>query len=114
MEHLWIYAAVFATCVQSLRFMLQKQVKEAGLAPLRPTFSPGYWGYVTAGGLSHTLGTDAIVILFSHRNFALGMTFKKTEVILTVLSGDLILGDSMSVNRIALICASVLALILLG
>ena len=39
MEHLWIYAAVFAAFVQSLRFMLQKQVKEAGLSTAAATFA---------------------------------------------------------------------------
>ena len=131
MEHLWIYAAVFAAFVQSLRFMLQKQVTEAGLSTAAATFArfvyaapvvglgaffysnaqigglpalaPGYWTYVVVGGLSQILGTVAVVILFSHRNFAVGMTFKKTEVMLTVLSGYLILGDSVSVYGIAAI-----------
>jgi drug/metabolite transporter (DMT)-like permease len=131
MDTLWIYAAVFAAFVQSLRFMLQKQVKDAGLSTAAATFArfvyaapvvgvgalfyanaqggelpalaPGYWGYVLLGGVSQILGTVAVVILFSHRNFAVGMTFKKTEVMLTVLSGYLILGDSVSPLGVAAI-----------
>jgi drug/metabolite transporter (DMT)-like permease len=122
---LWIYAALFAGLLQALRFMMQKQLKDAGLSTAAATFSRFAFAapvmavgvfvyarqtagalpevdavpfllYVAAGGISQILATICVVVLFAYRNFAVGMTFKKTEVMLTVLSGYLILGDSVS------------------
>jgi len=42
------------------------------------------------------LATMCVVALFAHRNFAVGITFKKTDVILTAVAGLVILGDRVS------------------
>lgn len=111
--------------------MLQKQVKQAGLSTAAATFSrfvyaapvvgfgavlyanasdgalpaiaPGFAGFVVLGAVAQILGTISVVMLFSYRNFAVGMTFKKTEVMLTVLSSYLILGETVSPWGIAAI-----------
>jgi len=49
-----------------------------------------------AGGLGQILATVLVVALFKERNFAVGITFKKTEVLLSALFGFLILGDTFT------------------
>lgn len=120
----WILITFGAALAQSLRFMLQKQLKTAGLSTAGATFArfvftapvvvaiaagyaqisgqglpvlPGrFWAFVLAGGTSQILATMCVVALFSHRNFAVGITFKKTEVLLSVLIGFIVLGDRVT------------------
>ena len=118
---LWIPITIGAATAQTLRFMLQKRLKGMALStagatfarfvyssPLiaviatiyavaseqgRPDIPAAFWPYALAGGTSQILATMCVVALFSHRNFAVGITFKKTEVLLSALFGFLILGD---------------------
>ncbi|WP_108815334.1 DMT family transporter [Loktanella sp. Alg231-35] len=117
----WILITIGAATAQTLRFMLQKRLKGMALSTAGTTFarfvysSPlvavialtyasstgqgfpslpaSFWPYMLAGGTSQILATMCVVALFSHRNFAVGITFKKTEVLLSALFGFLILGD---------------------
>ena len=118
---LWILITLGAAFAQTLRFMLQKQLKTTQLSTAGATFarfiysSPlvaliaiayatasgqgapdiptQFWPYMLAGGISQILATMCVVALFAHRNFAVGITFKKTEVLLSALVGFLVLGD---------------------
>ena len=118
---LWILITIGAAAAQSLRFMLQKRLTGMALSTAGATFarfiyssplvaviavtytntsrqgapviSSGFWPYAIAGGASQILATMCVVALFRHRNFAVGITFKKTEVLLSALFGFLILGD---------------------
>ena len=120
----WVLITCLAAFAQSLRFMFQKQLKAAGLSTAGATFArfffsapfvvaiaigyaahsgqgapslpPVFWVYVIAGGTSQILATMCVVALFSLRNFAVGITFKKTEVLLSVFIGFVILGDTVS------------------
>jgi drug/metabolite transporter (DMT)-like permease len=120
----WIAFSVAAAFAQTLRFMVQKQLKAAGLstggatfarflysAPVVlagmlaylwateravPAMSGAFWAYALAGGAAQVLATMCTVALFSHRNFAVGITFKKSEVILTAVVGLVVLGDRVS------------------
>lgn len=120
----WILATFLAALFQTARFALQKQLKEAGLsavgatwarflwsAPVLwvllaayliatqtalPPLNAAFWGYAFLGGVTQILATVAVVALFSLRNFAVGITLKKTEVLQTVLVGWLILGETVS------------------
>ncbi len=111
--------------MQNLRFLLQRHLKVTTLstggatwsrflysAPLvallvlvYTTFSgqayPGtnlrFWSFIITGGMAQMLATMCVVALFAHRNFAVGITLKKTEVILTALLGLLILGEAVSI-----------------
>ena len=113
---LWILASLIAASLQTVRFMLQKilssgQLSTAGAtfarfcysAPLfwiavagyfwindlaPPQLSLAFWGYAAIGGLSQILATVCVVALFRTRNFAVGITFKKTEVIQAVCVGN--------------------------
>lgn len=120
----WVAFAVAAAFVQTLRFMVQRQLTVAGLsaggatfarfvysAPLVlvamlawlgatgqpvPAMPAAFWAYALPGALAQVLATMCTVALFGHRNFAVGITFKKTEVILTAVVGLAVLGDRVS------------------
>lgn len=113
-----------AAFANALRFMFQKQLKTAGLSTAGATFARfffaapfvvaiamiyakttgqgfptlprQFWLYVIVGGTSQILATMCVVALFSLRNFAVGITFKKTEVLLSVFIGFIILCDGIS------------------
>jgi drug/metabolite transporter (DMT)-like permease len=121
---LWIPITVLAAAAQTLRFMLQKHLAGGQLSTFGATWArflyaaplvvvllfvyvrltgqdlprprPGFWGYAGLGGVCQILATLCVVALFGRRNFAVGITFKKTEVMLTALAGFLILGDRIS------------------
>lgn len=121
---LWIPITVAAALFQTLRFMLQRQLSLGTLsaagatlarflysAPLVavlivlymrlsgqawPAFGPMFWMFGAIGGVAQILATIATVRLFQARNFAVGITFKKTEVIQAVLVGWVLLGDAVS------------------
>ncbi|GAB4302468.1 MAG: EamA family transporter [Roseovarius sp.] len=120
----WVYLSITAAAFQTLRFMLQKTLAMGGLSAAAATFArfayaapfafllavgylwwrgeavpalgAGFWAHALIGGLAQILATWCVVALFSRRNFAVGITFKKTEVIQTALVGYLILGDRIS------------------
>jgi drug/metabolite transporter (DMT)-like permease len=48
------------------------------------------------GGLSQILATALLVSLFSHRNFAVGTAYSKSEALQTAVFGVVILGESIS------------------
>ena len=121
---LWIVASVAAALFQTVRFMLQKVLsmdllstagstfaRFAYAAPaalvltvfyirLRdadvPALSHAFWGYAWAGALAQILATACVVALFRQRNFAVGITFKKTEVIQAATVGVAFFGDAVS------------------
>ncbi|WP_339762364.1 DMT family transporter [uncultured Sulfitobacter sp.] len=139
---LWILVTLAAAFFQTARFMLQKYLATATLSAAGATFSrflysapfivcglvayllvsgmglpqigPGFWAYGLLGGTAQILATVCVVLLFKQRNFAVGITFKKTEVILTVLTSWLILGEGVTVWGFAAIGLGVLALLLLS
>lgn len=121
---LWIPITVFAAFVQNLRFMLQKHLKATRLSTSGATLArflfgfplvgvilgvlllaagydfPGlnvrFAAFTVAGGISQILATMCVVALFAERNFTVGITFKKTEVVQTAIGSFLVLGETMS------------------
>ncbi|AFO86837.1 EamA/RhaT family transporter [Phaeobacter inhibens] len=121
---LWIPIAIAAASFQTVRFMLQKVLSSVTLstagatfsrfvysAPLIwagllaylavsgqkiPALSATFWMFATIGGTAQILATVCVVALFRQRNFAVGITFKKTEVIQTALVGLVVLGDQIT------------------
>lgn len=128
---LWIAATLFASLVQTCRFMLQRQIRASGLstaaatearfvwgAPLAalgvwiytgvtdqglPALDAGFWPYALWGGISQILATLCVVALFAERHFAVGIAFKKTETLQAVFVGLLILGEGVSLAGFAAI-----------
>ncbi|MCG7627861.1 DMT family transporter [Epibacterium sp. MM17-32] len=138
---LWIPVTLAAATFQTIRFMLQKVLSAVTLsaagatlsrfvysAPVillalwayvasteaeLPELSLRFWGFATIGGLSQILATVCVVALFKQRNFAVGITFKKTEVIQTAIVGLVVLGDEVSaLGWLAILIGLVAVLIL--
>ncbi len=138
----WIPITIGAATAQTIRFMLQKRLKGMALStagatfarfiyssPLvviiallyatisdqgRPDVPVTFWPYMLAGGTSQILATMCVVALFSHRNFAVGITFKKTEVLLSALFGFIILGDTFTGLTIAAMLIGLVGVLLLS
>ncbi|MGP6087105.1 EamA family transporter [Antarctobacter jejuensis] len=121
---LWIIATLAAAGFQTIRFMLHKVLAGGALSATGSTFArfayaapaaalvlAGYlWvtgadlpdlggaflAWAVVGGLGQILATVLVVLTFRERNFAVGITFKKTEVIQTALMGLVLLGEAIS------------------
>jgi len=121
---IWIPITIAAAFFQNVRFMLQKVLSSGELSTTGATFSRfvysaplvwvlllgysqvsdlelpntsvSFWMFALAGGLAQVLATICVVALFKHRNFAVGVTLKKTETIQAVLVGFVVLGDIVS------------------
>lgn len=139
---IWVIATVLAAAFQTVRFMLQKQLSMGALstagatfarfvysAPLvlllvavyltardltLPAFNGLFWTYALAGGLAQILATICVVALFRQRNFAVGITFKKTEVVQTALVGLLILGEGVTALAFAAILLGLIGVLFLS
>ncbi|SHF03711.1 EamA-like transporter family protein [Litoreibacter ascidiaceicola] len=139
---LWIYVSVFAAFMQNLRFMLQKHLKATKLStggatfsrflfssPLValgiwaymsaadepfPALSGKFWAYALSGGVGQILATACVVALFAERNFAVGIVFKKTEVVLTALLGLVVLGEGVSPLGVVAIAIGFAGVVLLS
>ena len=120
----WIWITCGAALAQTLRFMLQKYLATGVLSAPGATFArfvysapivalfvylyarqsgqdvpsihAGFAGYALMGGLAQILATICTVALFSMRNFAVGITLKKTEVLQTAIVGFVLLGERLS------------------
>ena len=120
----WVLFAILAAAAQTFRFAVQKVLAGgklsaaaatwarflwswpfAGLLVLGygqatgadwPELTPAFFVWGMLGGVFQILATICTVSLFSMRAFAVGITFKKTEVMITALVGYLILGDLIS------------------
>lgn len=138
----WVLITLLAATAQTVRFMLQKHLKSTSLstagatfarfiysAPLVvliaaayatatsqafPDFDNPFIFYGIAGGVSQILATMCVVALFAHRNFAVGITFKKTEVLLSALVGVIVLGDYISGLAMGAILLGLVGVLLLS
>ncbi|ETX12849.1 membrane protein [Roseivivax halodurans JCM 10272] len=138
----WIILSIAAAAFQTFRFMLQKYLSmgalSAGGATLArfvysapfvviltllylgvkgaelPGHAPGFWGYAVIGGVSQIMATWCVVALFAERNFAVGITLKKTEVVQTALVGLLILGDRITAMGMGAILLGLLGVLVLS
>ena len=138
----WISLSIAAAAAQTLRFAVQKALAGTALSPagatwarffwsfpvvatamigylilndLRaPDLSRDFWSFALLGGLFQILATVCTVALFKHRAFAVGITFKKTEVMLTALAGFIILGDVISAIGTTAIAVGFIGVILLS
>lgn len=139
---LWIPITLAAAFFQTLRFMLQRQLSLGTLsaggatlarflfsAPLvvllvvlyltvrgqgAPALSPAFLLFGAIGGLAQILATVFVVLLFQARNFAVGITFKKTEAIQAVIVGWVVLGDAVSAWGFAAIAVGLLGVLALS
>lgn len=138
----WIFVSIAAAAFQTLRFMLQKHLSmgrlSAGGATLSrfmfaapfavattaaylfwsgqtlPPLGPMFLLYGIVGALTQILATWCVVALFAHRNFAVGITFKKTEVVQTALVGFVLLGDRISLSGLLAILLGLTGVLVLS
>lgn len=139
---LWIFIALAAASFQTVRFMLQKVLSSARLTPVGATFArfaysapllvvglavyfttsdvpvppttPAFWAYAISGGATQIFATVCMVALFQQRNFAVGIAFMKTEVILTALIGLILLGDRITLAGLGAILIGLVAVLILS
>lgn len=139
---LWIPITIFAAFAQNLRFMLQRHLKVTTLSTAGATFSrflfsaplvalvalgyatargldwpdlsSAFWVYAVVGGTTQILATMCVVALFAERAFAIGITFKKTEVMLTALVGFAILGETVSLGAAIAIAVGFVGVVILS
>ena len=142
MPDLWIIVTLLAAVFQTVRFMLQKVLATSTLSAAGATFSrflysapfiallliaymnatgaslpamdARFWGFGLLGGTTQILATVLVVMLFKERNFAVGITFKKTEVMQTVLVGLLLLGEWVTWGGFAAILLGLVGVLLLS
>ena len=138
----WIPITFAAAFFQNLRFMLQKVLKDSTLsaggatfarflygAPLAamllvvllwskghhiPAISLEFLAFACVGGLAQIIATGCVVALFSERNFAIGIGFKKTETVQTAILSLLILGEPVSVYGIFAILIGLVGVMLMA
>jgi drug/metabolite transporter (DMT)-like permease len=123
MLELWIPITIFAAFMQNARSALQKHLKgrlttlgatyvrflyAAPFAVVYVAALSGVGGkplpepngtfllYVALGGVSQIVFTGLLLWLFSFRNFAVGTTFSKTEIVQIAILGFLLLGDTLT------------------
>ncbi|MGB7261891.1 MAG: EamA/RhaT family transporter, partial [Albidovulum sp.] len=120
---LWVLFTLAAAAMQTVRFVLQKQLKGAGLstggatfsrflfaAPIAtvltavvlaatdtavPTLSARFWGFIILGGVAQIVATFLTVALFSLRNFAVGVAFTKTETVQVAALSAILLAEAV-------------------
>lgn len=139
---LWIWVTLAAAAFQTVRLMLQKVLTTATLSPGGATFArfiyalplaalgmaaylgasgqgwpvlaQGFWAFALLGAVTQILGTVCVLALFQARNFAVGVTFKNTETVQTVLVGWVVLGEGVSALGFAAIGLGVVGLLVLS
>jgi len=139
---LWVFFAILAAAAQTVRFAVQKVLTGGALSPAAATWARFLWSWPFAallvlayanwrglalpewsasfliygflGGTLQILATICTVSLFSMRAFAVGITFKKTEVMLTALFGFVVLGDTISGWGMAAIALGFFGVLLLS
>ncbi len=138
---IWVLVSLAAAAVQTVRFLIQKRLRGAGLSVGGASFSrflfgaplalmlaaavsatgqgvPGmpadFWGWAALGGAAQVAGTLATVALFSTRAFAVGIAFTKTETILVVLGSSVLLSEGVSVPALAAILAGLVGVAVLS
>jgi drug/metabolite transporter (DMT)-like permease len=70
--------------------------------------------FAVIGGLAQVIATVLVVTLFKTRNFAVGITLIKTEVLLSVLVGILFLGEGVTPLAFLSILAGLVGVLLLS
>jgi len=136
---LWVPVTLLAAFAQNLRFLFQKRLTEAGLGPVAATLArflysapvvlaaalvlagevlagaPGrFWAWAAAGGAAQIGATVCVMRLFGLRNFAVGMMLKRTEVLMAVLWGWVLLGEGIGWPALAAVMAGLVGVLLIS
>ncbi|QHQ37125.1 DMT family transporter [Algicella marina] len=137
---LWIPITIAAAFFQNIRFLMQKRLTSE-LSTLGVTFArflfaaplavmlagtllaagqpwPGmnaaFFGYALVGALAQIVATALLVALFGLRNFAVGVTFSKTETVMTAILSALVLGELMAPGGLVAILITVVGVVVMS
>ncbi|WP_375690186.1 EamA family transporter [Pseudooceanicola sp. LIPI14-2-Ac024] len=138
----WVLLTFGAVTFQTLRFMLQKQLSTVALSASGATFARFlysaplvlaalplvlsvkgaalppmpwlFWIYAWIGGATQILATVFVLLIFRSRNFAVGVTLKKTEVLLTALVSLIVLGEGVSIPALIAIVVGMTGVLVLS
>jgi drug/metabolite transporter (DMT)-like permease len=138
---LWIPVTLAAAFLQNVRSAMQKHLKNVmgttgatfvrfgfgvpfalffvGVLNLAadypfPALNAEFALWCLVGGVSQITATFLLIHLFSHRNFAVGTAYSRTEPAQAALFGLLFLGESVSTGVIAAIAISVFGVMLIS
>lgn len=138
---LWIPITIFAALMQSVRTAIQKRlvgrVSPNGasfdrflygapwalaslfaLASLTgaalPSFNPTFAIHILIGGVAQIAATTLLIHAFTLRNFAVGTTYSKTEVIQVAIFGAILLGEPPEILAWVAILASLVGVLFLA
>ena len=137
----WIPITIAAAFFQNLRSAIQKHLKgqlsNAGAAYSRFFYAWPFavlyaWGlnafgglaypepnalfllYCVLGGITQILFTVVLLWMFSFKNFAVGTTFSKLELVMIAVLGAIILGDGLTWAAVVAVLLSALGVIVLS
>ena len=138
---LWIPITIAAAFIQNLRMMLQKHLKgqlstfgatyarfvwaaplaillvvvlQSGSSAPLPDMPPAFFIYGAIGAISQILATALLVSLFGMRNFAVGVTFSKTETVQAAIFGVVLLNEAIGSWGLVAIVISLLGVVLIS
>jgi drug/metabolite transporter (DMT)-like permease len=139
---LWMAFTIAAAAMQTLRFVLQKKLRNGGLSTAGATFArflfaapfacvaaggmvyaadvplamppPAFFGFVLMGGVAQIVATDLTVRLFHMRNFAVGVAFTKTETVMAAAFSALVLGEVVGGAAVMAIAVGLLGILCLS
>ena len=83
----FLFGLPFAAAVLALLYVLPDQ------APAVPAFSLGYAFWISIGALFQVAATAALLLAMKERNFAVAVTFSKTEILQVALFGVVFLQE---------------------
>lgn len=137
----WVFVTIIAAVAQTFRSAIQKRMKpvigDSGASYIRfsyavpfawiwvmgyqsyaglslPVPNGGFWFWVVLAGLMQVLFTVLLIRLFSHRSFAAGTAFSKTEVLQAAIYEAVLLGVVVSVLTGAAIILGAVAVVMLS
>ncbi len=138
---LWIPITIAAAFMQNLRMMLQKHLKgqlstfgttyarfvwaaplalillavlQSGRAEPLPATTASFFLFGSIGGITQILATALLVTLFGMRNFAVGITFSKTETVQAAIFGIILLGEAITGWGVVAILISLVGVVLIS
>ncbi len=137
---LWVWIVIAAALMQTVRTGLQKALKQHlsthainwvrygfGLPPALlylfvlqqwgyglPTVNLTFFLYCILAAFFQIIATHLLILLFSHRNFAIGTTYAKTEGIQTALIGLLFFGVHLTPMVTVAVIIGVIAVMLIS
>ena len=141
MDQLWIPITILAALIQTGRFALQKALSDdlgtnavtltrfafglpfstiyllivlVTLGTEIPALNARFLIVAAIGGIAQIFGTAALIYTFRLRNFAVGITYSKTEALQTAVFGLFLFGASVSTGSFVAIVICVVGVVIMS